>query len=157
MLDAVCTGAVFVPLLEQERIECLQVLLRNLMNKDFGAGLLEQVKRQFVGCVRLGCQLLNIAEVGLDLGVHAVAVRGGGGLRGRELDRKLLLASVNGFPDCSFVPRGGWVRSQGFPRSFAVTLGALMVGSLWVVFGYSLYKAPEGTESGLAIKDGWAI
>ena len=157
MLDAVCTGAVFVSLLEQKRVERLQILFRNLMNEDFGAGSLEQVKRQFVGCVRLGCQILNIAEVGLDLGLHAEAVRGDGGLKGRELDGKLLLASVNGFPDCSFVPRGGWVRSQGFPRSFAVTLGALMVGSLWVVFEYSLYNAPEGTESGLAIKDGWAI
>jgi hypothetical protein len=42
-------------------------------------------------------------------------------------------------------------------QELAVPLDALMVGSLWVVFGYSLYKAPKGKESGLAIKAGWAI
>jgi len=98
VLDAVCTGAVFVSLLEQERVERLQVLLRDLMDEDFRAGLLEHIKRQLVGCVRLGCQLLNVAEVGLDLGVYAVAVRGNGGFRRRALGGKLLLTVSTDLP-----------------------------------------------------------
>jgi len=74
VLDAVCTGAVFVSLLEQERVERLQVLLRDLMNVDFRAGFLEHIKRQLVCGVRLGCQLLNIREVRLDLIVDAVCL-----------------------------------------------------------------------------------
>jgi hypothetical protein len=129
----------------------------NLMNKDFGAGLLEKIERQLVRGVRLGCQLLNVAEVGLDLGIHAVAVRSNGGFRRRALGGKLLLASVKRFSDRSFVPCGGGIGSEGLPRLFAVTLGALVVGCFGMVFLGAPYKAPEETESGLAIKDGWVI
>src|ERR1700693_4832739 len=102
------------------------------MDEDFRAGLLEHIKRQLVCGVRLGCQLLNVAEVGLDLVVHAVAVRGNGGFRRRALGGKLLLASVNGFADRRLVPSGGGIGSEGLPRLFAVTLGALVGGWLGV-------------------------
>src|ERR1017187_488245 len=145
VLDAVCTGAVFVSLLEQERVERLQILLRDLMDEDFRAGFLEHIKRQLVGCVRLGCQLLNVAEVGLDLGVYAVAVRGNGGFRRCELDGKVVLDRIDRFPDRRFVPSGGGIGSEGLPRLFAVTLGALVVGCFGMVFLGAAYKAPERT------------
>jgi len=127
------------------------------MDEDFRAGFLEHIKRQLVGCVRLGCQLLNVAEVGLDLGVYAVAVRGNGGFRLRPLGGKLLLASVNGFADRRLVPRGGGIGSEGLPRPFAVTLGALVVGCFGMVFLGAPYKAPERTQTGLAVEDRSAI
>ena len=157
VLDAVCTGAVFVSLLEQESVERLQILFCNLMNKDFGAGLLKKIERQLVCGVRLGCQLFNVAEVGLDLGVDAVAVRGNGVFRRRALGGKLLLASVNGFADRRLVPRGGGIGSEGLPRPFAVTLGALVVGCFGMVFLGAPYKAPERTQTGLAVEDRSAI
>ena len=54
-------------------------------------------------------------------------------------------------------PCGAGIGSEGLPRLFAVTLGALVVGCFGMVCLGAPYKAPEGTESGLAIKDGWAI
>ena len=123
------------------------------MDEDFRAGLLEHIKRQLVCGVRLGCQLLNVAEVGLDLGVNAVAVRGNGGFRRRALGGKLLLDRIDRFPDRRFDPSGGGIGSEGLPRLFAVTLGALVVGCFGMVFLGAPHKAPERTQTRLAVED----
>jgi hypothetical protein len=59
--------------------------------------------------------------------------------------------------DRRLVPRGGGIGSEGLPRPFAVTLGALVVGCFGMVFLGAPYKAPERTQTGLAVEDRSAI
>jgi len=70
---------------------------------------------------------------------------------------KFVLAVIDRLADRRLVPCSGGVGSEGLPRFLAVTLGAVVVGCLGVMFGGALYKAPEGTETGLAVEDRSAV
>ena len=158
MRDAVVPGAIFVLLFDQECVEGLQILLRDLVDVDPFAGLLKQFERETIRLVRFWCQLRHIGQILANLFIQTMlAFFGGWSIRLVGLERKGDVRLSRYWTSGRLAPCGVCVGAQRFPCPLAHTLDAHVVGRFGMVFWRASDKAPERADARLAVVEGGAV